>query len=795
MAPLVPVALAFSLGILAAVSIPCGGHALLGLGIAGGSFALCGRHRRGTALAGLLALWACLGAVRFLAWQTHPDAGLSTYLTDDPQPVQLHGTVADDPADIFGPHEADGQAVLLTLLHVRTVAGWRSIHGRVRATFHAPKARVAYGDEILVEGSWSRVPAPSNPGQYDWNAALARQRIGGLLRVKSYDAVAILQHGHGQRWRAAVFWLRHRWEYLIDGAFGPRDAGLLRSLLLGERVALDDDLRAAFVETGTIHLLIISGFNVGLVAGLLEGLLRLIGCSWRLRPVLIAWCLGGYCVLTGWQPPVVRATLMAWIVLGALMLDRVISWSNTLAAAALAILWMNPTQLFDPGFQLSFGAVWCLLLLSGPWTAWLDARLRWLHPAWFRRYLAAGVSTTSAVWAGLSPVLAWYFHLVSPVSLLANLLLAPLMSTLIIGGTALLILAAAAEAVLSWGRAPLLLLLQATLRCVAWCHALPGGHWFIGTPSPPLLAGYYGVLGLSIWGTRRGWRAPRIIVCWMTAIAVWIGISIVARAADARWLQVDVLDVGHGDSICIRTPRGHTILVDAGSQEASRFRVVPYLRHIGITTLDALVLTQTDDGHVGGALPLVHAVRVERLLTNGLRDNAMSARRLRRAAAAQHIPEVTLASRMTLEAGSGVKIEALQAPEASARPAALRVTRGAVSILLTGDLETAGLPQPTAGGAVDGVIVLAMSQDSNRSGQGSDRPLRNVRPQVVILSDGRARHRPLPETVGVVRSTGALVLSTRDDGAIRLRTDGVQLEIRTIRSRRRYALTAEPARR
>ncbi len=154
---------------------------------------------------------------------------------------------------------------------------------------------------------------------------------------------------------------------MIRDTFEARDTGMLNALLLGQRRALDDELNDAFVQTGTVHLMVISGFHVGIIALLLAGVLRWLGMPWRARLLLVAIGLGAYCVLVGMRPPVVRATIMAWMVLGALALDRVISWPNVLAAAALVILWANPTQLLDPGFQLSFGAVLSLLVFVPRW--------------------------------------------------------------------------------------------------------------------------------------------------------------------------------------------------------------------------------------------------------------------------------------------------------------------------------------------------------------------------------------------------------------------------------------------
>jgi len=148
----------------------------------------------------------------------------------------------------------DRQVCVVELRHRETGDSWQPIDGRVRATMSAPRERVRYGDELLVEGQWARVPAPGNPGQYDWQAALARKRIHGLLRVRAFDGLVVLRHGRGNLVLDAVFRLRQRWVRLIQEHFEPRDAGLLLALLLGERAEIDEELKDAFIETGTMHL-------------------------------------------------------------------------------------------------------------------------------------------------------------------------------------------------------------------------------------------------------------------------------------------------------------------------------------------------------------------------------------------------------------------------------------------------------------------------------------------------------------------------------------------------------------
>jgi competence protein ComEC len=797
-APLVPITIAFLTGILVGTSSWFPIWILMVVGVVSACVALWWwRHAQSGAIA-LLLLWTCLGLLRMQAWALHPEGRLEARLSEEPQAVRLHGVVVDDPAGLFEPGEPERQAFVLSLSHANTRGEWELCRGRVRATIEEIRPLTGsdllrYGDELLVEGEWSRVPSPGNPGQYDWRASLARQHIHGLVRIRPFDGVVILRRGQGPWWIAAVFRLRHRWERLIRESFEPREAGLLLSLLLGQRTQLDERLKDAFVETGTIHLLVISGFNVGLVALLFEGLLRLLGLPWRLRLGVCAAGLGGYCLITGLSPPVTRATLMAWVVLGACALDRVISWTNVLSAAALAILWVNPTQLFDAGFQLSFGAVLSLLVFTPRWQPWIEARLAWLRPVWLRRYIALSLTATAAVWVGLFPVLAWYFYLVAPVSMVANLLIGLPMAALVWVGNGLLLLGTAWEGALRWGGGVLTLLLEAVIRCVEWCHRFPGGCWVTGRPAPAFLAGYYGLLAFSLSHDRRRARPGRLLLCWVSALAVWVWSLALSRALASRWLAVDVLDVGHGDGIVVRTPAGRVLVVDAGSQDAGRYRVLPFLRQAGISTVDALVLTHTDEDHLGGAIPLLQELRVRRLLTNGAGDDTISARRVTALARERAVPTTTVFAGMRVEGDPGIAIEVLHppaglvpgtAPESNDNSVVLRLARGEVGVLLTGDIEEAGLPWVLSRGQALRSTVLKVPHHGSRLGEAGPRFFRAVAPSIAVLSVGRAHHLPSSETVRALDASGAAVYSTKTHGAIHLRTDGVHLEVRTFKHKK-----------
>ena len=212
--------------------------------------------------------------------------------------------------------------------------------------------------------------------------------------------------------------------------------------------------------------------------------------------------------------------------------------------------------------------------------------------------------------------------------------------------------------------------------------------------------------------------------------------------------------------------------------------------------MDALVVTHPDADHLGGAIPLLEQLRVKRLLTNGVRDDTMCARWLRRLAAARAVPETVVSAGMRVGGDPGVAIEVLHppkglvpgtAPASNDNSVVLKLTRGAVSLLLAADIEEAGLPWLL--GAAPASLradVLKVPHHGSRVGEAGERFVRAVAPRAVILSVGRAHHLPAPETVAALARTGARLYSTRDDGAIALRTDGRRLQMRTFKGDRRW---------
>jgi competence protein ComEC len=457
----------------------------------------------------LVCVWACVGACRLAVWQRTPAAHLALLLPERPAPVRLHAVVRSEPQALERWRGGAAWSCELEVRHLERAGRWQCQRGRLAAVIERRTSDLAYGDEILAEGMWASPLPAGNPGQFNQRAALARRGMYGQVRVRRHDSVVWLARGQGWRWMDAALQLRRRCGRMIQDALPPEGAGLLRSLLLGERVALGEQVKEAFIRSGTMHLLVVSGSNVGLVLLMVELLLRWVGVARAARLALCAAALAGYCALTGLQTPVVRATAMGWLYLGARALDRPVLWGNLLAAAALGMLWVNPVQLFDPSFQLSFGAVLSLLLFTAPCRRLLERIVAWIPPSRVRAYALLSISATVAVWVGLWPLLAWYFRLVAPISVVANLLAAPLVAAVTVLGAVGLGLGAVVPATFAWCSGPMRLLLDALLACVSWCRHVPGGHVHVGDPGWPVVAGYYGLMALSVLCRRlrrNGWN-------------------------------------------------------------------------------------------------------------------------------------------------------------------------------------------------------------------------------------------------------------------------------------------------
>ncbi|WP_421655084.1 ComEC/Rec2 family competence protein [Leptothermofonsia sp. ETS-13] len=447
----------------------------------------------------------------------------------------------------------------------------RSVTGKLYVTVPLLQATgVHVGQQINVLGTLYQPRSAANPGAFDFQKYLAREGCFAGLRGKQ---VALPETVSGWGWwmvqqrivRSQIRWL------------GSPEGPLLSSMVLGSRgVDLPYDLKDQFTRVGLAHALAASGFQTSLILGVVLTLTRRF--SGLVQFVLGTLALSIFVGLTGLQPAVLRAALMGFGSLVALLVRRKIKPLGALLVAATLLLLFNPLWIWDLGFQFSFLATLGLLVTVPP----LMKRLDWMPSA-----IASLVAVPIAAYLWTLPLQLYTFGVLSPYTIPVNLVTTPLISILSLGGMV------SALAALVWspaGSAAAWLLkypTQGLLVVVDWFSQLPGNAYAVGTISALTAIVLYTLLGLT-W-LQPWWRRK-----WWLALLVGLGLVIVpAWQARGTLLRVTVLATS-GQPVMVIQDAGRTALVNGGGDESTvNFSILPFLQKEGVNELQWAIATES----------------------------------------------------------------------------------------------------------------------------------------------------------------------------------------------------------
>ena len=597
-------------------------------------------------------------------------------------------------------------------------ASWEAASGRVQLTLGAPPdVELLPGDRVLLGARVRKPRGFGNPGCMDYAALLAARGARATAYVELPDAVVLLERGP---WAGRLLGrLRLQVGRLLDQEIpaGARRE-LVRALTLGDAGAIPLDVRQDLAATGTAHLLALSGLHLAVVAGLIYALL-----SWLLRRCtalllrveldrLVSACtllaILAYTLLTGAQLPTVRAAVMVGVYLGARVVGRSRDLASAYALALLLLLLRHPRSLFNPSFQLSFAAVAAVLLVTprllSPFRR-LEAFGRSGGP--LRRIpwrIAQALSVSLAASLGTWPIIALHFHQLAALAPLANLLVVPLVSFLLLPlAMSLLLLAPicpwlaglcawAAGWIASW-----------VGELAALLARLPGAGLQVPPPrSWELLLYLLAALGLLFA------KKPRLRI----GLGLGAGLALVLVVALTplgsrldSGLEMRFLDVGQGDSALLRLPGPFFVLVDAGGNDGTRptriaeQAILPYLRWARVERIDLLVLTHPHPDHYLGAAGLLAAMPVGEVWIPAGDDSDGGeawARFLEEEVVGREIPLHRKDNRSKPLRRGDVLLEVLHPPPGGGgfrgndRSLVVSLRLGSRGVLLTGDLERGG---------------------------------------------------------------------------------------------------------
>ncbi len=602
-----------------------------------------------------------------------------------------------------------------------------------------------FGDELKFFGFAEEIGPPRNPGEFDMRAYLARRDVRRSLFVRYTEEGQLVRRGAGNpvlhAARKSRDWLQSTLCRGLDDS--PDVQNFLSGIALGLRHQTPEDIEEPFQQTGTLHLFAVAGLHVGIVARLLWMLAIVAHLSRRWATALIIPLLLFYAAVTGLHISSVRAAVMCSILLGGFFFERKVFAFNSLAAAAFLLLCWNTNEFFSTGFQLSFAVVGGIILLADPLFRFLR---RFAAPDPFlprsllgtpRRLFGLGIesifrggSVSLAAWIGSLPLILWYFHLVTPISLFANLIVVPI---------AFFILAVAMLSILAapvWSSLALVfnnanwVLARLVLAIVHWFAQLSGGHYYVAHPHWP----------------------------------------------EKMRAKIMVLDAGAGAAVHVGMA-GADWLFDCGSERDYERLLRGYLHGAGVNRIQGLLLSHGDSLHIGGVEPLLQDFLPRILIDNPAVDRSIVHRRLRQLFADRRIAPRNLFAGENFNLTSNVSGRILFPPRQFAAPTAddetlvvqLSITPATKILFMSDSGHSTENAILASGVDLRSDIVIKGQHHSGKSG--CDAFLDAVRPRLIIATsrDFPEYERISDEWAEHVRARGIKLFRQDETGAVELR--------------------------
>ncbi|MBZ0167494.1 MAG: ComEC family competence protein [Candidatus Omnitrophica bacterium] len=384
------------------------------------------------------------------------------------------------------------------------MAGERAVpvSGRVLVNLFEP-VPVTYGDCLRVTGKLHAPFEFSGNDNFSYRRYLQNKGIHSVLSVKRGNPVDVTGRDKFYRWRAVFLDSRNALIALLKRYLTDNETGVMQAILLGERSAIPSHVRELFIRTGTAHVLAVSGLHVGIVVLMLMIVLQVLRLPRPVQQYLTVIFILMYVLLTGARPSIMRAAIMSIVFIGSLIHEREANSLAMLSCASLLILLLNPLNLYDIGFQLSFACILAMIVIGRPIEGWMQPLLeRRGCTGWLRRLVRA-VIISSAVWIGVEGLVMYHFNLMTPVSVLANLFVIPLIFAVVLLGMALL----AAALCWPWLAGLIAVCLKAALSVMVavtfLCSRLPGAYFYIRPLTVWELGVYYLIIGMIFglpWG-------------------------------------------------------------------------------------------------------------------------------------------------------------------------------------------------------------------------------------------------------------------------------------------------------
>ncbi len=640
------------------------------------------------------------------------------------------------------------------------------------------------GNYIELTGNYYKGRNKRNPGEFDYNEYLHSIGVTGIIRTYSTDSIIII-NSQEDLLSGFIYDLRKGIDDIIRKYHSPETASLLRGLLLADRRGIDFETKEQFVNAGVIHVLAVSGLHVGYIALIFLLIFGRFNLFVRTSLTILGLLL--FVLITGGPPSVVRATVMAIVIIIAFISGRSTNIFNSLAIAALIILLFDASEIYSAGFQLSFSAVLSIAILYPVFKKKINS---YIHSKfWNKIFLFGAVSLSAQI--GTLPFTLLYFGKLSIIALFTNLIVIPAIGFILSIGIATLVFSFIpfiASALASAND----LLTNFLFWIVNFSGRLTFSHivvrqfsWF------DVLTFYLFALMMMFFISRfKSIQAKFLLIIFcLFNIILYSTISDINLLRENE-LSVMMIDVGQGDSFLIKFPNGQTALVDAGDVNYyfdNGERVVkPLLSTLGIEKIDYGFISHMDVDHYGGYVSLILDKKIKTIYkppfdSSSVKDSLFEALLKNDSVIVYHYKnEIIKVGNARIYSLYNQKASRLDNLDGNNNSGVLKIVYGNSSILFTGDIETKAeeLYSANYNEFLKCEVLKSPHHGSNTSS--SFDFLKFVNPECCLISAGinNKFHHPSDETLLKLNLLNIKTYRTDISGAVLLCSDGNSFKLK-----------------
>ena len=638
--------------------------------------------------------------------------------------------------------------------------------------------KILPGNKIEITGIFIKGRERRNPGEFDYNKYLHERGISGFIVSNSVDEIKILNR-NSFLFGSIVFEIRKAIDNEITKLHSEKTAAFIRGQILADRSNIEYNAVVEFINSGVAHILAVSGLNVGFIVLII---LILFGrFNIYLRSSLMIAGIIAFMILTNSQPSVIRATIMSGIIVIGLLTNRSTNIFNSLAVSALIILVIEPRQLFDPGFQLSYSAVFSIASIYPLYKKMIEASgLKSKMISYLLAY--SGISLCAQI--GTMPVTLIYFGKLSLVSLFTNLLVIPI-SGVVVGIGIFTLIINIISPVLAFYYATANNLLTSLMYYII--HVAGRFEYaFLWIRNFTLLDCiiFYFFLTIVLLSLKYfKSKAARLSITVLAALNIMVYCSLDDKhlLKDNR-LNLMMIDVGQGDACLVRFPGGETALIDAGETSINFDNgeriVMPLLNYLNVGKIDYGFISHVDLDHYGGFVSLINENLIGKIFKPKLDSSFSKDLRFEKFVRSKKLPFQYYAKEIIkLKEGRIYILNFLNndlKTTSNNRSGVLKIVYGNTSILFTGDLEKKYekkyLSYYKRFLTSD---ILKVSHHGSKTGSSSEF-ISAVKPKYSLISAGIQNKfgHPAPESLYKLKSNGSKIFRTDKLGGVLFSSDG-----------------------